>query len=121
MNQKSHLKCPMDALLHLIMGPWTTYLLWTLSQNGPLRFGVLKRRLPGISSRVLTQRLRMLETAGVIFRDHRATIPPQVTYGLTQRGVELGGVLNDLEVIARRWDMVSETENIPVTQGDTGH
>ncbi|PCJ36432.1 MAG: transcriptional regulator [Alphaproteobacteria bacterium] len=105
----------MDALLHLIMGPWTTYLLWVLSQNGPLRFGVLKRQLPGISSRVLTQRLRMLETAGVIFRDHRPTIPPQVTYGLTQRGVELGDVLNGLEVIARRWDIVSETENIAKT------
>ncbi len=101
----------MDALLRLLMGPWTTYLLWVLRQKGALRFGALKRLLPGISSRVLTQRLRMLEEAGVIYRDHRPTIPPEVTYGLTGRGEELGDVLDELEVIARRWGLVNQTEN----------
>ncbi|MCH7882508.1 MAG: helix-turn-helix transcriptional regulator [Proteobacteria bacterium] len=99
----------MDALLSLLTGPWTTYLLWILRQNGPLRFGELKRQLQGISSRVLTLRLRMLEEAGVIYRNHRPTIPPEVSYGLTERGEELGNVLDELEVIARRWGLVSET------------
>jgi len=63
---------------------------------------------------MLTQRLRMLEEAGLIFRDYRPTIPPEVTYGLTDRGDELGIVLDELEVIARRWGLVSETENIPI-------
>lgn len=101
----------MDALLRLLMGPWTTYLLWVLRQNGPLRFGELKRQLPGISSRMLTQRLRMLEEAGIIFRDHRPTIPPEVSYGLTERGDELGDVLDGLEVIARRWGLVETPES----------
>ncbi len=100
---KSAIGCPMDSLLKLLMGPWTTYLLWVLRCHGPLRFGALKRKLPGISAKVLTDRLRMLERAGVVFRDHKPTIPPQVTYGLTARGDELGAALKALDEIAQRW------------------
>ena len=67
MKQKSPPACPMDAILRLLMGPWTTYILW-----------VLKRAVPGISTRVLTQRLRMLQAAGVIWREQTQTIPPAV-------------------------------------------
>jgi len=95
--------CPMDALLRLLMGPWTTYILWVLQQNGPTRFGALKRKVPGISAKVLTERLRMLEGAGVIFRNYEAKIPPEVTYGLTARGRELDQVLDSLNQLARRW------------------
>jgi DNA-binding HxlR family transcriptional regulator len=93
----------MDAILRLLMGPWTTYILWVLQDQGPLRFGVLKRAVPGISTRVLTGRLRMLQAAGVIWREQTETIPPAVTYGLTERGRELREVLDSLGDIARRW------------------
>ena len=106
MKQTQDTACPMDALLRLLMGPWTTYILWVLRQQGPTRFGQLKRQLPGISSRVLTQRLRMLASADVIFRDYKPTIPPEVTYGLTGRGMELGDVLDSLNAIASRWVLV---------------
>jgi len=98
------LKCPLDSLLRLLMGPWTTYILWILSTEGPLRFGALKRQIPGISSKVLTERLRMLEAAEVIYRDYKPTVPPQVTYGLAARGDELRRVLDALNAIARRWE-----------------
>lgn len=94
----------MDALLRLLMGPWTTYILWILSTKGPTRFGALKREIPGISAKVLTERLRMLEGADVVYRHYLPTIPPQVTYGLTRRGEELRQVLEALNGIARRWD-----------------
>ncbi|MBU2829956.1 MULTISPECIES: winged helix-turn-helix transcriptional regulator [Acidithiobacillus] len=101
---KQEITCPMDALLRLLMGPWTTYILWTLRQRGPLRFGVLKREVRGISSRMLTERLRTLEEAQVIFREYYPSIPPEVTYGLTRRGLELREVLDALDTLARRWD-----------------
>ncbi|HCE23460.1 MAG TPA: transcriptional regulator, partial [Hyphomonas sp.] len=44
----------MDAILRLLMGPWTTYIIWVLNDQGPQRFGVLKRSVPGISTRMLT-------------------------------------------------------------------
>ncbi len=94
----------MDSILRLLMGPWTTYILWVLNDQGPQRFGVLKRAVPGISTRVLTERLRMLQAAGVIWREQTQTIPPAVTYGVTTRGKELRAVLDNLGEIAQRWE-----------------
>jgi DNA-binding HxlR family transcriptional regulator len=118
-----HTKCPMDALLRLLMGPWTTYILWVLrTTNEPVRFGELKRRVPGISAKVLTERLRLLESAQVIERRHLATIPPQVSYALAQRGKELNEVLDRLNEVALRWNLVGaadagcQTEEAPQTQ-----
>ena len=95
--------CPMDALLRLLMGPWTTYILWVLRNQGPLRFGALQRSVGKISARMLTERLRLLEDAGVIYREYRPTVPPEVSYGLTARGRELGSVLDALDALARKW------------------
>lgn len=93
----------MDALLRLINGHWTPYIIWTLSSRGPLRFGVLKREVAGISAKVLTERLRLLERAGIVHRHYEPTIPPQVTYSVSERGSELAGVLDQLYDIACRW------------------
>jgi DNA-binding HxlR family transcriptional regulator len=96
-------QCPMDAVLRLLMGPWTTYIVWLLETQGPLRFGEIKSRMPAISSKVLTERLRHLEAARLVSRDYKPTIPPQVTYTLTARGHELKGVLDAINVIAVKW------------------
>lgn len=100
---KSPVGCPMDSLLRLLMGPWTTYILWVLRSNGPTRFGELKRKVAGVSAKVLSERLRMLAEAGVVNRQFEATIPPQVTYSLTPRGQELKDVLDLLNSVAVRW------------------
>ena len=96
-------QCPMDALLKLLMGPWTTYILWILRTGGALRFGALKQQVAGISAKVLTARLRALEAAGIIYRDYEPTVPPQVTYALTKRVLQLQGVIEELDRIAERW------------------
>ena len=95
--------CPMDALLRLLMGPWTTYVLYVLRTNGPTRFGELKRRVAGVSAKVLTARLRMLEESEVIVRHYEPTIPPQVTYALSERGRELADVIDRLDLVAKKW------------------
>lgn len=95
--------CPMDTILRLLMGPWTTYILYVLRSRGPTRFGELKRQVGGISAKMLTERLRLLEAAEVVRRDYVPTIPPQVTYSLAPRGHELSGVIDQLDKIAQRW------------------
>jgi len=95
--------CPMDFILRMLMGPWTTYIVYNLRTFGPQRFGELKRRVVGISAKMLTERLRTLEGAGLVRREYEATIPPKVTYSLTARGHELDEVLGNLAEIAIRW------------------
>ncbi|HLI10517.1 MAG TPA: helix-turn-helix domain-containing protein [Alphaproteobacteria bacterium] len=93
----------MDAILRLLMGPWTTYILWVLRSEGPQRFGALRRKVDGISAKMLTERLRALEAAGIVARHYEPTIPPQVTYSLAARGQELSPALDELNRIALKW------------------
>lgn len=79
------------------------HILWMLSTTGPMRFGVLRRQVEGISGRVLTERLRTLEGAGFIYRHYEQTIPPAVTYGITDRMKDIEQVLAQLESLARKW------------------
>jgi DNA-binding HxlR family transcriptional regulator len=101
---KESVSCPMDFILRMLMGPWTTYILYNLRTHGPQRFGELKRRVSGISAKMLTERLRTLEGASLVKRHYEATIPPKVTYSLTTRGGELDGVMDKLAEIAIRWE-----------------
>jgi DNA-binding HxlR family transcriptional regulator len=100
--------CPMDFILRMLMGPWTTYILYNLRTFGPQRFGELKRRVAGVSAKMLTERLRTLEGAGLVRRDYEATIPPKVTYSLTKRGHELDDVMGTLADVAIRWQAEDE-------------
>ena len=110
MNKKNSSKildnkvcCPMQKLLSLLSGPWTTYILWLIKSNGPQRFGQLKKLLPNISAKILTNRLRMLEKERIINRHQENTIPPQVTYSLTKHGKELNEMLDDINKLAKKW------------------
>lgn len=94
---------PLARLLRILSSPWTLLLLHRLHTEGPRRFGGLKRRLGGISTKTLTERLRMLEAEGWISRHYEPTIPPQVTYSITDRVLELDNVMIELDRIAERW------------------
>src|SRR5215204_6437909 len=87
---------PLARLLGILAGPWTMLLLHRLHTEGPKRFGELKRRLGAISTKTLTERLRMLESEGWIHRHYEPTVPPQVTYSITDKVMELDGVLREL-------------------------
>lgn len=99
----SAMDCPLHGLVTILGGSWTTYILWLLCRRGAQRFGQLKKQMPGISAKVLTERLRLLEQLGILDRHHEATIPPKVTYSLTLRGRELETALDALDAVALRW------------------
>jgi DNA-binding HxlR family transcriptional regulator len=101
--------CPMGGLLDVLIRPWTMHILWALSTNGPTRFGVLRRQIGGISSRVLTERLRLLEQKEFVYRDYEPSIPPSVTYGITKRMKDIQKVLGELDQLARKW----QQEDVP--------
>ena len=95
--------CMIGNLLELLSRPWTMHILWVLSNNGPMRFGVLRRQIEGISSRVLTERLRTLEDARFVYRHYEPTIPPAVTYGITDRMKDIQKVLHQLDELSQKW------------------
>jgi len=95
--------CATGGLLAILTRPWTMHILWVLGHDGPTRFGLLRRKTTGISSRVLAERLRMLEARGFVYRKYEATIPPAVTYGLTSRMDQMRPILEQLDRLAGIW------------------
>ena len=91
-------------MLNLLSGRWTPHILWVLGRNGPTRFGALRRLLPGgVSAKALSESLRRLESKKVVDRHEEATVPPEVTYSLTERGRDLDRVLVSMNGVAERW------------------
>ena len=80
--------CPVRDVMQQINGKWSTLLLDALSQR-PYRFGELKRVVPDISQRMLTQTLRELQRDGYIDREVFPTKPPSVEYSMTDLGRSL--------------------------------
>ena len=81
--------CPCRDLLDLIANKWTALVIGALSER-PHRFGELRRRVEGISQKVLTQNLRSLERDGLVTRTVYPTTPPSVEYSLSELGTGLG-------------------------------
>lgn len=94
---------PLARLLRILSGPWTLLILHRLHIEGSKRFGELQRRLGAISTKTLTERLRLLEAEGWLSRHYEPTVPPKVSYAITKRVLELDGVLTELDRIAERW------------------
>ncbi|WP_295997196.1 helix-turn-helix domain-containing protein [Rugamonas sp.] len=89
------LACPMVAAFNAIGGKWKPIILHMLSE-GTMRFGEMKKNIPPVSQKMLTQQLRELEADGVVLRKVYAEVPPRVEYSLTPRGRALQPVLRDL-------------------------
>ena len=95
--------CPrFHAAIELIGKRWTGAIVWSLSRR-PLRFAELKRAVPGLSDRLLSQRLRELEGAGVVIRRVEEGYPARVSYALTEKGEALEPAINSLGAWAECW------------------
>jgi DNA-binding HxlR family transcriptional regulator len=90
--------CSMELTLELIGGKWKPLIIWYLAEN-TMRFNELKRALPNITQKMLTQQLRGLERNGLVNRHIYTEIPPKVEYSLTSEGKSLLPILESL----RQW------------------
>jgi DNA-binding HxlR family transcriptional regulator len=95
--------CPhFHAAIELIGKRWTGAIVCALTER-PMRFGELGKAVPGLSDRLLSQRLRELEEEGLVQREVEAGSPVRVTYSLTAIGEELGPAIGELRSWAQRW------------------
>lgn len=94
-----HADCPLTPCVKLLAGAWTLEILYYL-QASPLRFGDLRRTLGEISPKVLTTRLRELESKRIISRTELPTNPVSVEYKLDEIGYELLPVIEVLSNVS---------------------
>lgn len=97
-------RCPIRDVLDRIGDKWSTLLLLTLSHRSH-RFGELRRTIPDISQRMLTQTLRDLQRDGLITRHVHPTNPPSVEYRLTAMG---GSLIESLQALVKWADTHQE-------------
>lgn len=81
--------CTFEITIDLIGGKWKPLIIWHLGSKGTQRFNEIKRLLPNITQKMLTQQLRELESDGLVFREVYPQVPPKVEYSLTQLGESL--------------------------------
>lgn len=88
-------KCPSRAVLEHVTSKWGALTLAALSVE-PARFGEVRRRIDGISDKMLSQTLKSLESDGFVDRRVESTMPPHVEYALTSSGQEVAGAVGAL-------------------------
>ena len=86
-------ECPVASTVQLIGNKWKLLIIRNLLK-GAQRFTELKKGVPGISQKVLTDNLRSLESDGIVYREVFAEVPPKVIYSLTEIGQSLLPIIN---------------------------
>jgi DNA-binding HxlR family transcriptional regulator len=89
--------------IELIGKRWAGAIIWALGERDHY-FGELSQAVPGMSDRLLSRRLRELESEGVVRRAVHDGNPPRVSYGLTDKGRALGPAIAELAAWARHWN-----------------
>lgn len=101
MRKKSQLNsiieiCPVRNVIARFGNKWALLVILVLSENGPIRYNELCRKIPDISSRVLASTLRTLEADGLIIRQSYNQVPPKVEYSLSDTGRTLVPIIMQL-------------------------
>ncbi len=100
--------CAIEALMEAIGGKWKPVMLYYLMAETK-RFGELRRLVPQVSQRLLTQHLRELEADGLIHREVYREVPPKVEYSLTELGHTLVPLLLQMHDWAEKYLVKMET------------
>jgi DNA-binding HxlR family transcriptional regulator len=85
--------CSFEITIDLIGGKWKPLIIWHLGSKGTQRFNELKRLIPGITQKMITQQLRELEADNLVVRTVYPQVPPKVEYSLTEFGKSLMPIL----------------------------
>lgn len=119
MQQTNYSLCPRyEHAIQLLGKRWTGLIIDTLLQ-GPQRFCEMTAAVDGLSDRVLSDRLRELESAGIIERVVYPQIPVRVEYRLTEKGQDLKPVIQAIHTWAEKWVELSDAEgsaNLPAQE-----
>ncbi|HEY4549863.1 MAG TPA: helix-turn-helix domain-containing protein [Bacillus sp. (in: firmicutes)] len=91
-----------EECYHLLGKKWTRLIIHTLMEE-PKRFSEIHTFIPDLSKRVLNERMKELETCGIVLRNVITDRPVRTEYSLTKKGTELGRSLKPVEAWAEKW------------------
>lgn len=109
-------RCGVEITLDVIGGKWKGLILWHLRER-TLRFSQLKRRLHGITQKMLTSQLRDLEHNGLVHREVYAEVPPKVEYSLTPTGQGVVPILQMMCTWGQEYAAEFQPETVPDCTG----
>jgi len=92
--------CPLTAALAAIGGKWKLIIVYFLAES-PKHFAALRKAMPGISQKVLTQQLRELISDGIVNREAKGAVPAPVEYSLTDYGRSVLPLVEDVRLWGR--------------------
>jgi DNA-binding HxlR family transcriptional regulator len=101
-KQPLHIECSIERTLDAIGGKWSFLVLRELF-GGTKRFGMLQKKINGVSPKSLTETLRHLEEQGVLERTAFPTVPVTVEYTLTPKGHDLHQILKEMKLWSAKW------------------
>jgi DNA-binding HxlR family transcriptional regulator len=113
-HTENPLACPMVVAINIIGGKWKPIILHMLS-TGIRRFGELKKNIPPVSQKILTQQLRELELDGIVIRTVYPEVPPRVEYSLSAIGIGLVPVLDSLYQWGEAYSEIMGKQPAPMT------
>ncbi|MCT4620786.1 MAG: helix-turn-helix transcriptional regulator [Marinisporobacter sp.] len=99
----SNYRCEIEITLELISGKWKSLILWNLGNHKVIRFNELRRIIPDITQKMLTQQLRNLEENGLVKRKIYNKIPPIVEYSLSEEGKKLMPILEQMDQFGKNY------------------
>ena len=95
--------CPKYEKLAMFLGKRWTGLILRVLLEGELRFSEILDHVSGLSSRLLTERLKEMEEIGLVLREVRNEYPIKVEYTLTEKGRALEPVIREMQIYAEQW------------------
>ncbi|MBD2864876.1 MULTISPECIES: winged helix-turn-helix transcriptional regulator [Paenibacillus] len=101
-DHKSHLCPKFETAFELLGKRWTGLIIQVL-MNGPMRFKDISSMIPDMSDRMLTERFKELEQAGIVVRHVYPEMPIRIEYELTEKGTALRPVMNAVQEWGDRW------------------
>jgi DNA-binding HxlR family transcriptional regulator len=104
-------KSPIETGIDIISGKWKALILVHLMKR-LYRFTELKRQLPNVSQRMLSNQLRELEADGLVHREVYAQVPPKVEYSLTKLGKSVHSVLQELNQLGENVELCRDKRKI---------
>lgn len=97
MNYQEFEDCAFNQFMKLFSGKWKPLILFHFFETGNIRFTELWRMMPVVSKKVLLEQLKELEDKGIVQRRQTNVFPPEVYYGLTDRGQSLSPLIQSIE------------------------